>query len=210
MMILSSAARLGVVGALAVFAANDAVSMPLLYGGAVIFGAAGAIYLPAISALTQQMTPRDLLQAGNSIIQGALHIANLAGPPAAAFLLATLLQAAAPAAGASAAGQSAYAVLFAIDMASFGVSLWALFAIARIDLRHEKKQSAGGRFGLAAIIEGARFTLADPRRRLFFLVAMVANFGVGGPLAVGLPLLAKYVLPQGVLALGVISAAGAA
>lgn len=209
MMIASNAVRLALIAALAIAAAADAVAMPMLYGFAAILGISGALYLPAVSAIAPQIAAAAHLHQANAAIQGLMHFANLAGPPLAALLLAQLAGLFAPAGGAD-GDQSTYAALFALDAATYVASLATLIAIGRLSADRAPDDQARRPNPVTMIMKGARYAARDPRRRLFLLVAVAANFGIGGPIAVGLPLLAKFVLPQGVVALGTLSAASAA
>ncbi|MFP4002905.1 MAG: MFS transporter [Alphaproteobacteria bacterium] len=204
MMIVSNLARLLLVLVLTGLALAGGVTMPVLYGFAILFGAAGALYLPAVSVIVPRIVPAAALRSGNAVVQGLMHLANLIGPPLAALALAALLgeMGARPAAE----GQRAYAVLLAIDALTFLLSLWALFLIG--NMAGPSGGPAGGLTG--AVGAGLRHVIRHPNLRIFVLIAVIANFGLGGPLAVGLPLLAKFALPQGVTALGILSAAASA
>lgn len=205
-MMVSNGSRLSLVTVLTIAAASESLTMTGLYVFAILFGTAGALYAPAISVLVPRVLSVKVLQTGNSVIQGLLHVANLIGPPLAALMLAVLLReiGAAPQGGVT---QKPYAALFAIDAATFLVSLWTLFRIGPL-AKPETAQPDGNM--LNQIVDGLRFVAVKRNLRTIILIAVVANLGLGGPLAVGLPLLAKFALPQGVVALGVLSAAASA
>lgn len=204
-MILSNVGRFVLVGILIVAAATNTISYNGLCVFAVLFGAASALYTPSLPAILPRIISSELLQRGNSIVQGAMHIANLVGPPVAAFVLASLTNEfnTIPEDGFE---QSSYAILFSIDAATFLVSIWTLSLIGSLPNETAGKEQSKM---LKGVWDGLRFVVGNKRLRVFVLIAVTSNFGIGGPLAVGLPLLAKYALPQGVIALGVLSAAGA-
>lgn len=205
-MIASNAGRLVLVIILMITATADAITMPGLYLFAVLFGTVGALYAPSVSVIVPRILPANVLQAGNSVIQGLMHLANLAGPPLAAVVLAVLLAELGAKPEASGA-QQPYAVLFAIDAATFLISLLTLMLIGPLPTQ-EREEKPGT--VLNQIADGLKFASRNRRLRTIVLIAIVSNFGLGGPLAVGLPLLAKFALPQGVVALGVLSAAASA
>ncbi len=205
LMLWSNTIRAALVTLLVVLATADLISFPVLCVVAFLFGAAGALYSPSIAALLPRIVPVPLLQAGNSIVHGAMHISNLLGPPLAALVLAQLLGDLAPTT-ADANGQLAYAYLFAIDVATFLVSILTLCLITTEKVSQSGADNSGVGHG---IWEGIRFVFQDSRIRILVLVVVVANFGIGGPLAVALPLMAKFSLSQGVIGLGLLTASGA-
>ncbi len=205
LMLWSNIIRAALVAVLVVLATADLISFPVLCVVAFLFGTAGAFYSPSIAALLPRIVPVRLLQAGNSIVHGAMHISNLLGPPLAALVLARLLGDLAPATS-GANEQLAYAYLFAIDAATFLVSILTLRLITVEIFAWNSAPNSSVSHGIA---EGIRFVFLDARIRILVLVVVVANFGIGGPLAVALPLLAKFSLSQGVIGLGLITASGA-
>ncbi|GJL94042.1 MAG: MFS transporter [Hyphococcus sp.] len=210
MMIVSNLLRAGLTLGLAAMAATGSITMPILYGFAAAFGAAGAFYLPAITALTPRLVPERSLHVGNSVVQGLMYLANLAGPPLAAVLLAYFLSEAFPAAAYfKTAPQSAYAALFSIDALTFLISLWTLTIIGKGMGDDKGASSQASESPFHSIGQGLKFAARDKRLRSFLMVAIVANFFLAGPIAVGMPLLAKFTLSDSVIALGVISSASA-
>lgn len=208
-MIATNLARLALVAALAAGAALDAVTMPVLYLFAVLFGTAGAFYAPALSSILPRLVGPARLQRANSIVQGLMQLGGVIGPPVAALLLAWLLPDPVGANLAGSTGQRAYGMVFALDALTFAVSVWTLRAMGPAQGERPARPPRAGAL-LGDIGEGLRHVARAPRLRAFLLIALTANIGLGGPIAVGLPLIAKFALPQGVTALGILSAAAAA
>jgi len=204
-MITSNAIRAALLAILAIAAAANALTFFWLCVFTVVFGAAAGLYTPSLPAILPRIVPTALLQIGNSVVQAIMHLSNLVGPPFAALILASLL-AGENAVPASSSGQQGYALLFAIDAASFLISLWTLHSIGGLPQREKGRQPGTM---LAHILKGARYATNSSHLRVLLFVTVIANFGIGGPLAVAMPLLAKFALPQGVIALGLLSAAGA-
>lgn len=210
MMIFSNVARMALAAALAAAAFTNAVTMPLLYGFAAGFGVAGAAYLPAVTALTPRLASPEGLQRANAVVQGLLHLSNLVGPPMAAMALSYLLSGLRESTLFSDSSlQTPYGALFAIDALTFLASLWALCAIGRIGREAKPPDSDRAANPFRAIALGLAFAGQERRLRLFLLVTITANLGLAGPLAVGIPVLAKFTFEEGVMALGALSSAGA-
>jgi MFS family permease len=205
MMLVSSLTRAVLVGGLASLILMAGVTMPALYLFAALFGATGALYAPAISTVLPQILSSEALQRGNAIVQGLMHVAALVGPPLAAALLAGLLGNFGAARGGANNGLVLYAILFTLCAILFALCAWALTKIKGVAPTKAQTEPVW-----RSIAAGFGFVMRQPQLRTFVLIAVAANFGLGGPLAVGLPLLAKFVLPQGVVALGFLSAAAAA
>ena len=60
-------------------AALDAVTMPVLYLFAVLFGTAGAFYAPALSSILPRLVGPARLQRANSIVQGLMQLGGVIG-----------------------------------------------------------------------------------------------------------------------------------
>jgi hypothetical protein len=64
----------------------------------------------------------------------------------------------------------------------------------------------GARDSLATLVTGWRYTWQDPLLRLLLVAILGANFLLSGPLAVGIPVVARLRLPEGAAAYGFIAA----
>ncbi|MDX3073354.1 MFS transporter [Streptomyces sp. MI02-7b] len=102
-------------GGLALALLGGAPHLATLTALVVVWGAAEALFTPALDALVPRIVRGDALSDGNALLGVARSAASVAGPALAGVLTAT--------AGASA--------VFAVDAASYGVSVAALLLLPR-------------------------------------------------------------------------------
>lgn len=158
----------------------------------VAFGlsAGAAFFNPARDALIPKLVPRERLTRANSLVQVSAQLAFLAGPAAAGALVAW----------------ASIMTLFAIDAATFVVSLLTLLLI-----RLPKATAEGLPAGpvplpqvppaagstLSDILAGLRLAWSDTRLRGLLFIVAVDNLIIMGPAIVGAPIYVRETLGYG-------------
>lgn len=189
------------VGLLATLVLSGAIHMALVYAIALGIGLSTAFAYPASSALLPQLLQPVELQPANALLMGMRQLSMFIGPALAGLVI-----------GAGAHGPQRGAVVdagglglaFAIDAASFACSLLALWLI-RMPGELQPPASANG--VLAHLGEGLRAVWDDAPLRAFLLYAAAVAVLVGGPIQVGLPVLADTRLDLGAASLGILMTA---
>lgn len=179
----SDLTRAILVGGLAALVALGHGSIALLFVIAGAFGVFDALFYPATMTLIPALVEPGQLSAANGVWQMAVQGSMLIGPPVGGVLV----------------GVSGPAAAFAVDGASFLVAFGALMAIrvsaapaAPTDAAAEAGAAATARQGpIAELTAGLRAAYSDPFLRAVLPVSAVMNLAAGGPLNVGLPLLAR-------------------
>lgn len=171
-LMLTAAARMLLVTAVAILLFLHRLQLWQLYGLALAFGISDAFSYPAGSALLPMIVEPEQLPAANSISQSTMQITTLAAPgPAGIFIRAF---------GASWA--------FLLD----GISFLAI-PIALMGMPDPPPRAASGPRPsvIGAILDGLRYVRADVALRSLMLVIAVLNFCLAGPMSVGLAVIAK-------------------
>ncbi len=179
----SDLTRAILVGGLAALVALGHGSIALLFVIAGAFGVFDALFYPATMTLIPALVEPGQLSAANGVWQMAVQGSMLIGPPVGGVLV----------------GVSGPAAAFAVDGASFLVAFGALMAIrvsaapaAPTGSAAEAGAAATARQGpIAELTAGLRAAYSDPFLRAVLPVSAVMNLAAGGPLNVGLPLLAR-------------------
>ncbi|MHB8393991.1 MAG: MFS transporter [Candidatus Dormibacteria bacterium] len=150
-------------------------SIAALFVIAGVFGVFDALFYPATMTIIPSLVRAEHLPSANGVWQMAVQGTIVIGPPLGGVLV----------------GVAGPGPAFAADGASFLVAFFALWAI-RAGARPKSSTSGTGSESLKSQLgEGIRATLANPFLRAFIPVAAVINFAAGGPLNVGLPVLAR-------------------
>lgn len=201
-LLLARLANAVLVALLAALVLGGMVRMPLVYLIALGIGLATAFAYPAGSALLPQLVAPAQLQASNALMMGMRQLSVFVGPALAGLVIS---------AGAlvqpdRARVQDAHGLglAFAIDAASFAASLVSLLLLRVPPAASQPRRKSGV---VGDVIEGVRAVWKDVPLRAFMLYAAVVTLFVGGPVQVGLPLLADTRLSEGAAALGVLMAA---
>jgi MFS family permease len=143
-----------------------------LYALGFAFGVADAFSMPAASAFLPTLVKREQLIPANSVFQTTAQLTTIVGPGPAGIVIKLL--------------GAAWA--FFLDAISF---LFIIAALWRLP-DPAKPQSAGGKPAVwRSILEGFGYVRADVPLRSLVLLAAMLNFCLSGPIAVGLPYLAK-------------------
>jgi hypothetical protein len=177
------------VGVIALLAAGDQLRLWHLVVLGAVASAASAFFLPASTALLPELLATDLLLPANALSTSSRVLAaQFAGPALGGLLIA--------AAGTAAA--------FAVDAASFLVSVATL---AMLRTRPEPRPASERATGmLQEVGEGLAYARGQPWIWVTLVVAAFANFLVGGPLQVLLPVIVNR-LGAGAGSLGLVYAA---
>ncbi len=217
MMLVSHAARAVIVAAIAALIVTDNASIPALAALGLLFGAADAMFIPAMQAFVPRAAGDDRLPSANALLQGTLQLTSIVGPPVAGLVVA-------------AAGTG---IAFGVDAASFVIAAGLLLMIggARAVGRSGAGSAAGAASGAAAAASraapsetarpsapashepflasmwgGLRYVMADRAIAVLMLVSLVLNFALSGPASVGMPWLAELRYHAGAAGLGVLVA----
>jgi MFS family permease len=188
------------VSLLAALVLGGAIHMWLVYALALGIGLATAFAYPAGSAILPQLVAPTQLRAANALFMSMRQLSMLVGPALAGLLI----SAAAHGGHGNMADANGLGLAFAIDALSFVFSLASLVLI-RIHGDHHPHPRDGG--VLANVGAGIRAVWADLPLRAFVLYAAAVSVFVGGPIQVGLPMLADTRLDLGAASLGILMTA---
>lgn len=185
---------------LAVLVMMGAIQMWLVYGVALGVGISTAFVYPAGTAIMPQLVEKDQLQTSNAMFMGMRQLCMFLGPVLAGFVIAGGSHMA-PSGLQDATGMG---WAFTIDAISFIFSLVSLWMV-RIHTDYHPPKKEGG--VLSDVAKGLRGVWDDvPLRAFITYVSAVAIF-VGGPIQVGLPVLANSRLDMGAASLGILMTA---
>ena len=186
------------VSLLAVLVLAGAIQMWMIYVIALGIGLATAFAYPAGSAILPQLVGPQQLQPANALFMGMRQLSMIVGPALAGLVIGTGAHAVQQQAVADAGGLG---LAFSVDAVSFLFSLGSLMLV-RIHSDHHPKVPVGS--VLANVASGIRNIWADLPLRAFILYAAVVSVFVGGPIQVGLPVLADTRLDLGAASLGIL------
>lgn len=197
------------IGVLAALVWLGSIQLWMLYLLALGIGLATAFVYPAGASILPQVVVPEKLTTANSITMGMRQTSMFVGPALAGVVIALFAAPGIHAPGAAAVPDATgMATAFTIDALSFLASIGSLFVIR---LRVSAKAGGGQAQGvLHAIAHGVRAVWRDFPLRAFMLYVAAVSFFVGGPLQVGLPVLADKRLDWGAAAYGALVSANAA
>ena len=185
---------------LAVLVMAGAIQMWLVYVVALGVGISTAFVYPAGTSIMPQLVEKDQLQTSNAMFMGMRQLCMFLGPVLAGFVIAGGSHMA-PSGLQDATGMG---WAFTIDAVSFIFSLISLWMV-RIHTDYHPPKKEGG--VLSDVAKGLRSVWDDvPLRAFITYVSAVAIF-VGGPIQVGLPVLANSRLDMGAASLGILMTA---
>ncbi len=187
---------------LAVLVLLGAIHMWMVYLLALGIGLSTAFAYPASSAILPQLVGPEQLRSANALFMGVRQLSMIGGPVLAGFVIAmgahhALSEQSLPDAG-------GLGTAFGIDAASFVFSLVSL-ALIRIRGDFDPPNKSDGVF--ASIAAGIRYVWADVPLRAFVIYASFVGVFIGGPIQVGLPVLADTRLDLGAASLGILMTA---
>ncbi len=180
------------------------IQLWMIYVIALGIGLSTAFAYPAGSAILPQLVEPQQLQPANALFMGVRQLSMIVGPLIAGLVISTGAHGDHATGVADAAGLG---LAFAIDAASFLFSLGSLMLI-RIHSDTHPTPAVGG--VLANVVSGIRTIWADLPLRAFILYAALVSVFVGGPIQVGLPVLANTRLDLGAASLGILMTANGA
>ena len=189
------------VSLLALLVWNGAINMPVVYAIALGIGVSTAFAYPASSSILPQMMEPAQLVSANALVMAMRQMSVFVGPLLAGLVIGTGSHAAVAHGPADAHGLG---LAFGIDAVSFLASLGSLMLIRLHSDDHPHRVQGGV---LAAIAEGVRNVWADVPLRAFILYVGAVTVFVGGPIQVGLPVLADTRLDLGAASLGILMTA---
>jgi MFS family permease len=195
LMIGSNLARMALTGLMAVLVLTGLIQTWMLYVFALLFGLADAFFFPAQTSIVPQLVGKDQLQAGNALIQGTATLSLFIGPALASALISALDSGVTP-------PTTGIALAFALDSLSFVASI-TMLSLMRID----QSQASGAKSEasvIAAIRKGLAYAWHDATLRIVLVLVAAINLLVVGPVAVGIPVIAKTRFPEGATAFGLI------
>ena len=168
------------VGAVAALAIAGRVQLWHLYPLAVAFGVLGALSGPASAALLPRVTPHGQLTAANGLVQGTAQVGAMVTPAPAGALIA--------AAGVGSA--------LSVSAAASALAGTALAFIPRVGSDPPDGEDDALRSGAARALPGSalqvvRDLLRDPPLRAYLVLLAALSLAMSGPLAVGIPSLAR-------------------
>ena len=189
------------VSLLAVLVLAGAIQMWMIYAIALGIGLSTAFSYLAGSAILPQLMQPQQLQSANAMFMAMRQLSLIIGPVIAGLLITV---------GAhnghdkGVADASGLGLAFSIDAVSFLFSLGSLMLV-RIHSDFHPKVPVGS--VLANVASGIRYIWADLPLRAFILYAAVVSVFVGGPIQVGLPVLAETRMDLGAASLGILMTA---
>ena len=186
---------------LAVLVLSGAIHMWMIYLLALGIGLSTAFAYPAGTAILPQLVELQQLRSANALFMGMRQLALIVGPVLAGFVIALGAHAVSAQHLPDARGMG---LAFSIDAASFVASLVSLLMI-RIRADFHPAAARGGM--LASVAAGLHGVWKDLPLRAFVLYVAIVSVFVGGPIQVGLPVLADTRLNMGAASLGILMTA---
>ncbi|PWK13508.1 MFS transporter [Tumebacillus permanentifrigoris] len=172
LMIGTDIVRLGLLLLLAVFSANDALTLNTLYGFAVISGAMSAVFNPAYSAVRAQVFTPEIRNAANSLTTSSSQVAQLIGPSLSGVLI----------------GLTTYTIALGIDALTFLVSIGSLLLLnVSAPIRASKQEFSF----VQDLLGGYRELRKSSWLWMTILAFCFINIASGGVLGILLPWLVK-------------------
>ncbi|TAM96751.1 MAG: MFS transporter [Rhodanobacteraceae bacterium] len=178
------------------------IQMWMVYLLALGIGLSTAFAYPAGSAILPQLVQPLQLRAANAAFMGMRQLSMIGGPVLAGFVIA--LGAHHQLSAQALPDAHGLGMAFGIDAGSF---VFSLASLAMIRIRgdfHSPKSNAGV---FASIAAGIRYVWSDVPLRAFVIYASFVSVFVGGPIQVGLPVLADTRMNLGAASLGILMTA---
>jgi MFS family permease len=187
---------------LAAWVLAGAIHMWTVYLLALGMGLSTAFAYPASSAILPQLVPPRQLRAANAAFMGMRQLSMIGGPVLAGFVIA--LGAHHHVSAQALPDARGLGMAFSIDAASF---VFSLVSLAMIRIRGDSQPPEKSKGVFASIAAGVRYVWADVPLRAFVIYASFVSVFVGGPIQVGLPVLADTRLNLGAASLGILMTA---
>ena len=199
-LLVSRAVNAAFIALLAILVVTGSIQMWLVYVVALGVGISTAFVYPAGTAIMPQLVERDQLRSANALFMGMRQLCMFVGPALAGLVIAGGSKLA-PTALQDATGMG---WAFSIDAVSFIFSLVSLWMV-RIHTDYHPPKTEGGVLG--DVVKGLKDVWDDVPLRAFILYVSAVAVFVGGPIQVGLPVLANTRLDLGAASLGILMTA---
>jgi len=190
LMIAGDLIRAVAIGTVGVLSLTDQLTIPILVGLVMLFGAGQALFQPSFQSIVPDIVPRELLVRANSVDQ---------------FVRPFALMVVGPALGGVLVGTVGPGAAFIADAGTF---LWSTVMIAMIRTRRRADPDEVH----ATVWSDAREALGFVRRTRWLFITLSASvlslFAVWGPWEVLMPYVVRNQLGGSALALGGVYAAG--
>ncbi|SEQ70759.1 Major Facilitator Superfamily protein [Virgibacillus subterraneus] len=144
---------------------------------ATFFGACGGLFEPSRDALLPKVVKIDQLTRANSLLQGAIQIALFTGPLLAGILINFF-------------GYSIVLILIGLCLCLSGIGV-LFIKVSNDNLNKQEKVNQPFQVQL---MEGFSYTWNSPLLRALFIITIIVNFFISGPLMMGLPIFVEGVL----------------
>jgi len=189
LMIAGDAIRFVAIGTLGVLSLRGDLTIPIVIGLVVVYGAGQAVFQPAFTAITPAIVPADLLVQANSLAQLVRPFAmTLVGPLVGGVLISWV----------------GVGYAFLADAATFAFSTVMILAMRS----HRRSATDEHTSFVADVVEGLRYV----RRERWLLIAMVAAtvslLAVWGPWETLVPIVVRNDLLGKASSLGLVFGAG--
>lgn len=202
MMLIANIIRFFLTALMAFVVLTGITQLWMVYLFGLLFGTVAGFAIPAETSIVPTLVEEDDLQAGNSVMMGITQLAGFVGPTIAGILI-----------GQFSGTYEGVGVAFGFDAFTFIVSAVTLQLI-RTGRRQEPRAAGNEADGGPAkesvwksIQAGVQYLWTDKLLRFMFLVLMIINFLLLGPIMVGIPVLASQRLPEGATAFGLLISA---
>lgn len=182
-MLWADIGRMALVAMLAVLSAHGTVGLGALCILAAALGIFSGAFFPASFAIIPDVLPAEALGAGNSLSFTYSSLAYLIGPALAGVVVA----------------RGNISLAFALDAATFLVSVLTLWAMRPVSTRRQGPTAEDGAANPApeGTVSFWRFVLGSPFFQIVLVVVVVINLVLGGVIDVGVPALAHGPLHAG-------------
>jgi len=198
LMIISNIARAAIATGIAILVVNEAIALWHLYLVALLVGVADSLFQPALMTAIPSLLEKNKLEAGNTLVRGAMQASILIGSGPAGLLI-------------SAVG---IASTFGVDALFFLLAAIVLWLMAEVRSSVPTSDNVVSRrarrfliFGvLGDIKDGLGYAWRRPAIRALFITVSVIHLSFVGPFVVGLATLADSFFAGGVTDFGIVRA----
>ncbi|WP_181347001.1 MFS transporter [Thalassobacillus sp. CUG 92003] len=149
----------------------------MLAVNAACFGVLGGLFEPARDSLLPKVVQTDQLTRANSVIQGAIQVALFTGPLLAGVLISLV----------------SYSVLFIVISLLLCVAGIGVLFIKKMADQPQAEERPEVPFK-HQLKEGCVYMWQSPLLRALFIITVIVNFFISGPLMMGLPIFVEGVL----------------
>jgi MFS family permease len=190
LMVAGDAIRFIAIGTLGYLSITDQLTIPIVIGLVVVYGAGQAVFQPAFSAITPAIVPADLLVQANSLAQIVRPFAmTLIGPLVGGLLITWV----------------GVGYAFLVDAATFAFS--TVMILAMRSRRRPADEGEQGTF-IGDVVEGLRYVRSQRWLLIAMVAATVSLLAVWGPWETLVPIVVKNDLGGEASSLGFVFGAG--